>query len=228
MTLIYPDSLGDTLDAMNQTLFTRAALTPSQREQAARWIAGRQGQPHAYAGMPAPTARDFETGATVFTGERIRSRVGTAHILGEEACRILILLHPQTSGIREVLKCATEGMEERLSVGERSDHPSGTYCCGTCSCAYWRHLAAGGLSRNEERLAAGMNALKLHRRDTGRWHRFTFFYTLLALVEMAPELSRDELRFAAPVCERYVKSRPSGTPHAIRRRHLAAMVLARA
>ena len=226
MELVYSDSLGDTLDALNEAFFAGRRLTRSQRDQAAWWIAARQGQGRAYAGMPAPTEHDFAGGIAVFTGERVRSGAGTAHILGEEACRALILLRAPVPEVRRALKRASEGMLERLAVSERR-YPGGTYCCGICSCAYWRHLAAGGLSRNEERLAAGMKALSAHRLDTGRWRRFPFFYTLLVLTEIDPALSKQEMRFAAPACERYLKTRQAHTVHSERRHRLAEMMLAR-
>jgi hypothetical protein len=43
MRLVQPDSLADTLDAVNAALLAGQPLTAAQREDAARWIAGRQG-----------------------------------------------------------------------------------------------------------------------------------------------------------------------------------------
>ena len=177
--------------------------------------------------MPAPTEHDFATGVAVFTGERVRSGAATAHILGEEACRAVILLRVRLPEVRAALARATAGIEQRLAGAEQSGAPAGMYCCGICTCSYWRHLAAGGLSRNAERLAAGMQALEAHRLDTGRWRRFPFFYTLLALTEVDPDLTRAEMQFAAAACERYLGTRPTNTPFATRRRRLAEMVLAR-
>ena len=229
MKLVHPDSLADTLNVINQAFFTEQALTMRQCEQAARWIAARQGQPRAYAGMPAPTEHDFSAGMAVFTGERVRTGAATAHILGEEACRALILLRARLPEVRAALARATAGMEQRLARCEQSSGaPAGMYCCGICTCAYWRHLAAGGLSRNGERLAAGMKALKAHRLDTGRWRRFPFFYALLALTEIDPALSRQEMKFAAPACERHLGTRGASTPNVTRRRRVAATILAKA
>ena len=226
MNPVHPDSMGDTLDALNSVFLLGCKLDRAERERTARWIAGRQGLPGAYAGMPAPTPQDFEAGLTTFTGEKLRSRGGAAHILGEEACRALILLRVRLPEVRSALVRATAGIEQRLADIERSGKPAGMYCCGICTCAYWRHLAAGGPSRNEERRAAGMKALRAHRLDTGRWRRFPFFYTLLALIEIAPDLAGSELRHAAPVCERYVRTRLADTRYAMRRRWIAQRVLA--
>jgi hypothetical protein len=92
MGIVKPESLSAALDALNEALFYGRRLTNGEKEEAARWIASRQGLPGSYSGMIAPTERDFRDGAKMFTGEGIKTRAGCAHILGEEACRALILL----------------------------------------------------------------------------------------------------------------------------------------
>lgn len=98
--------------------------------------------------------------------------------------------------------------------------------CGLCSVAYWRHVMVGGLDRNEERLAAGMKALKGHRSGDGRWRWFPFHYTLLALSELDLALSVDEIRYAAPLLERYVRRPIRAGEFSERRRLIAERVLA--
>ncbi len=44
--------------------------------------------------------------------------------------------------------------------------------------------------------------LPLHRDAKGAWHRFPFFFTLLALIEMSHPAALDELRYALPECEK--------------------------
>ncbi|MBM4046346.1 MAG: hypothetical protein FJ279_14650 [Planctomycetes bacterium] len=228
MEIIDATSLAATLDRLNEAFFHGTPLSGSQREQAAKWLAGRQGLPGSYAGMFAPTEKDIRRGIQVFTGEKVRSRAATCHILGEEACRALILLGVRLAGVQEALRRATAGMATRLEQArQRPSGIPGTYCCGTCTCSLWRHLAAGGLAGHEGWLAAGMKALKAHRLGNGRWRRFPFFYTLLALQEIDLPSAVDELRYAAPVCERLVKrSRKSGK-HIQRRRLLAERALAK-
>jgi hypothetical protein len=68
--------------------------------------------------------------------------------------------------------------------------------------------------------------LKLLRTGDGRWRRFPFYYTVLALHEMNVKPALDELRYAAPVLERSLK-RASGDKYAARRRTLAERVLAK-
>jgi hypothetical protein len=227
MTVVNTDSLAETLDAANDALFHRRRLAESNREELARWIAQTSGKPGSYAGMFAPTDIDLRNGVRVYTGEMIRSRAGISHVLGEEACRALILLGVGDSMIGEALERATAGMLHLLRHNEDTRQVHGLFCCGLCSVAYWRHVIVGGLDRNEERLSAGMEALRAHRTDDGRWRRFPFYYTLLALSEMNLESALDEMRYAAPLLERYVKRKVMGGGFPERRRAISERILAR-
>ena len=84
MNLLHENSLGKTLDAINDALFFEKQIPQDEARRTARWIAGRQGLPTSYAGMFAPTNEDYTEGVRLFTGERISSRVGIGHILGED------------------------------------------------------------------------------------------------------------------------------------------------
>jgi len=175
--------------------------------------------------MFAPTDVDLRNGIRVYTGELVRSGAAIGHILGEEACRALILLGVQDNAVREALHRATGGMLRRLRQTEDMSKVHGMYCCGICSVAYWRNVMAGGLDRNEERLAAGMVALKARRTDDGRWRRFPFYYTLLALSEMSLKAALNEMQYAAPLLERYVKRRVADSLFSERRHILCDRVL---
>jgi hypothetical protein len=177
--------------------------------------------------MFAPTDEDLHNGVRVYTGEIVRSGAAIGHTLGEEACRALILLGVEDSTIREALQRATGGMLRRLRQTEDSNKVHGMYCCGVCSVAYWRSVMVGGLDRNEERLAAGMVALGAHRTGDGHWRRFPFYYTLLALSEINLKPALDEMRYAAPLLERYVKKRVSDSRFSERRRIIAERILAK-
>ena len=227
MVIIHTESLAETLDAVNEAFFYERILAESRRTEVAKWIAEMRGKPGSYAGMFAPTTVDRGKGIKVFTGEMIRSGAAVGHVLGEEACRALILLGVPDTTVRGALDRATDGMLHRLRRTEDAGTVHGIYCCGICSVAYWRHVIAGGLDRNEERLAAAMRALKAHRTSDGHWRRFPFHYTLLALSEMDLGEAVDEMRYAAPVLERYVK-RPTGRGRVSERRHvISERILAR-
>jgi hypothetical protein len=188
------------------------------RIEVASWIARRQGLPGSYADMFAPTEQDFVE-ARLFTGERIASGAATGHILGEEAIRALQLLGVKAPEVRAALARAKEGMESRVT--DTTSRPWGMYCCGTCSCAYWRNLAVGGLTRAEARLAQGMREMKARRLGTGKWRVFPFFYGVLTLTEIDLPGARAELRYAGPVLERHLQ-RPATDTAISRRRHAVA------
>jgi len=227
MSLVDPSSLGVTLDAVNEALFFGQRVTKADRAEAAKWIVSRQGLPRCYAGMFAPTDQDFSEGARVFTGEKIASGAATGHILGEEALRALLLLGLDTVAIRGAVARAQIGMEARVGDAEVRGYRVGMYCCGTCSCAYWRNLTAGGLSHAERRLKAGMEEMKARRLGTGKWRTFPFHYAVLALTDIDLPGAVAELRYAAPVLERYLKQPAKDDLYHLRRRAVAERALSR-
>ena len=127
MNLIHENSLGKTLDAINDALFFEKQIPQDEARRTARWIAGRQGLPTSYAGMFAPTNEDYTEGVRLFTGERISSRVGAGHILGEEACRALLLLDVGLGDVENALKQAMHCMELQLRESEAEDPRRGFY-----------------------------------------------------------------------------------------------------
>ena len=224
MNILNPNSLALTLDALNEAYFFQRSIPSSQKEQVAKWIAGRQGKHGSYANMFAPTDDDFNSGIELFTGERVHSRAATGHILGEECCRSLILLGVHSGGVDDALSQASLGMMNRLNTSKR---PSGMYCCGTCTPALWRHLAVGGLKDREAWLSAGMNILKSRRDGEGRWKAFPFYYTILALIEINLPTAVEEMRYASQVCERYLRRPPKDDKYSYRRHALVERVLTR-
>ena len=225
MKIVNQNSLAATLDTLNELFFHDKTLTETERIKTARWIAGRQNAPRSYASMFAPTEWDYRHGFRLFTGEKIRSGAATGHILGEEACRALILLDVPQIEVNVILDQATRGMLHVLKQHENSGGTCGMYCCGTCTPVLWRHLAAGGLSDNERRLASGMKALKAHRDGKGRWKRFPFYYTLLALSEIDMDEARDEIRYTLPALERSQGRSRQDDMYSQRRTILAQRVL---
>lgn len=225
MKIIHSKSLAATLDALNEIFFYRRSLPKSQKAQIAKWIAGRQGLPGSYANMFAPTKYDFKKGIRLFTGECVLSNAAIGHILGEEACRVLILLNVRDADVQVALQRATWGMLRRLAPSEIKGRVRGMYCCGICTGAYWRHLAVGGLKNSKRRLVTGMRVLMKYRDGNGKWRRFPFYYTLLALSEINLPSAIAQMRYAAPVCERYLKHSHRNGKISQRRRALAERIL---
>jgi hypothetical protein len=118
MNLLHPRSLAGTLDAVGYALFFDRRIPKTEARRVAEWLADRRGLPGSYAGMFAPTLRDFARGIKLFTGERISSGAATGHILGEETCRVLLLLDTDVPAAKEALARATRSMDKRLSQSE--------------------------------------------------------------------------------------------------------------
>ena len=223
MKLIEPDSLALTVDAVNEAMFFERTLSKSDRQQAARWIAARQGLPGAYANMFAPTKKDFQTGLTLFTGEKISSRVGLAHILGQESRRLLNLLDIKSAEVKKAMEEADNGFLEYMRRYIRAEE--GMYCCTMCSCVFWRRMSAAPLEDSERILANAVKTLKSFRDGKGRWEKFPFYYTLLLLSDIKLPSAEQEMRYTAPACERLLKKEITKDKIAQRRRILAERIL---
>lgn len=211
VSLIQPDSLGDTIDAVNAAQFESVALPAAVRAETAEWIAERQGLPGSYAGMFAPTGYDYTFGTRTFTGEPVRSGAATGHLLSEEACRALYRLAgnqpiaKESPAVLKALERARQAIFRRMDQSEARGQWSGVYCCGTCSVALWRHLLASNVPDDRLRLENGLAELRRYRDGQGRWKRFPFFYTLLALTEIDLPAAIAEIHYAEPVIERSLR-----------------------
>jgi hypothetical protein len=227
MKVLNAQSLGLTIDAITQAHFFGREIPHAERARAAKWITGRQGMPGAYrVSFFAPTELDFAEGFHAFTGEHITSRAATSHIIGEESCRALAMLGVNTLDVRGALDRANTALEEWVDCAENGGPGAGTFCCGKCSVALWRNLLTHGPGTAGRRLAAGMKALKAGRDGGGKWKRFPFHYTLLALGEIDSPLALAEIRYAAPVIERALKL-PARGEYGARRHAVMERALAR-
>jgi hypothetical protein len=226
--LIDRTSLSRTVDAIAAAQFDGRALASSERTDAAQWIAARQGLPGAYAGTFAGFPSERSKGIVLFTGERITS-ASARHILGEETSRALRLLRVRNRSVTRALDAADEGLMQcltRAAADPRHSNP-GLFCCGKCSVGLWRNLLSGGLSRGEERLQRGASHLRSMRNGEHGWKRFPFWYTVLALSEMATTEAKTELTYVAAALERAAARAPASAVYARRRQEIAARALSR-
>jgi hypothetical protein len=224
--LINRASLSQTVDAINAAHFDGRRFTGAERGQAARWIAGRQGLPGAYASTFAGFPSERSKGIVLFTGERITS-ASARHILGEEASRALRQLRVRDPQVTRALADADSSLMrclQRAAEDPRSTNP-GLFCCGKCSVGLWRNLLSGGLDRREERLRGGASHLRSMRDGGDRWRRFPFWYTVLALSEMDSAEATAELKYAAPALERAARRAAPSAVYGRRRHELAVRSL---
>jgi len=225
MSLVNPNSLVATLANINDAMLL-GPLPPGEREEAAEWIASRAGAPGSYRGLPAPTGRDRHAKLRLYTGETVGSHAGTGCKLGFEATWALAVLRPSKAAVRKIALACRDRAIERFA--QETARRRGMYCCYSCSVAGWRALGAAHVPQAERLLDAGLALLRDSRVSTGRWAKFPFWYTVLALSDLESPAAREELRHAATALERALAARPRTDPASRRRRLLARRALERA
>jgi hypothetical protein len=196
------NSLMNTIDNVNELFLADSSIPEEEGLAVASWIVSRKGEKGAYRGMFAPTPQDFEHGIRVFTGEILTS-ASARHIMGQESARAAWLLGKDDPIVRSAYDQATKWMSETPDFQN-----TGTYCCGKCSLAFWRHFKVGNFNNQEAMLSKGLSVMKTYRSGDGKWHRFPFFYAIYTLHELELEEARAELIYARPVMEKYLHRTP--------------------
>jgi hypothetical protein len=196
-------SMVRTIDQINEKFLVGEKIDPGEGLEAARWLASRQGAKGAYRDMFAPTPEDYEAGMHIFTGERLVS-ASARHIMGQEAARAAWLLGRSDAAVRGAYEKATGWMH---ALPEFIN--TGTFCCGRCTLAFWRHYWAADFEAKEDLVTRGIGSMQTYRLGDGRWRRFPFYYAIYTLQDLDLPAAREELKYALPVLERYVKRSPA-------------------
>lgn len=200
MMILDTTSLLKTVDKVNELHLLGEEISLTEGIDIAKWIVTREGLKGSYRGMFAPTDSDFEAGIRVFTGEQLES-ASARHISGQEAARAAWLLGKTDPEVREAYQRVTRWMPDHAEFQHW-----GTFCCGKCTLAFWRHYWVGDFPEKETRLVKGLQAMKARRTGDGKWQRFPFFYTIYTLLGIDVDPARAELNYAKPVMERYLKT----------------------
>lgn len=226
MKYLDPDSLFQTVDNVSEALLFEFNIEAEEKTDIADFIISRQIK-EAYAGTFAPTDHDLKQDLILFTGERIKSNVGRRHMIGEEACRILRKLDLHSDKIDNALLKADNGLKKQIDkVYENPRYEYGMYCCKSCSCGLWINIASGGLNNDREMLKAGLNYLKKHRDNKGKWKGFPNYYTLYVLNEMDTKLALEELKYSAKFIERRTrKKKVEENKYELRRNYICELIL---
>jgi hypothetical protein len=138
---------------------------------------------------------------------------------------VLTVLQPTNAGVARVAKTCRQRALDRFSQEARRKR--GMYCCYSCTSAGWQALAVTPGVEADELLEAGLSLLRPLRTSTGRWGKFPFWYTVLALSDIDRPSVLAELRHAAPALERAMKARPKQGKVSQRRLLLSQSVLNR-
>ena len=227
MKYLNTNSLFQTIDNVSDALMFGFAIDRDEKFKIADFVISRQGEPYAYADTFAPTEYDLRQDLILYTGEKIKSRVGKCHMIGEEACRLLRKLDLQTDKIKRALERTDFGLRKQIDkVYENSRYEYGMYCCKSCSCGLWLNLSSGGLNNDTELLISGLNYLKRHRDNSGRWTGFPYYYILYVLNEIENDIAIDEMRFCAKSIERRLKKkRIEENKYEMRRNYICEQLL---
>jgi len=210
--LVHTHSLASTLDAVDEALFYEREIPGQELRDAAVWLAQRQARSGQWAGMFAPTGLDYSQGVVLFSGERLRTRLGARNVLTSEAARALALCNDALPSREAVLTrtdrwLAAQCFARDCMIGE----------CGHSAIGLMRYVAV----RDGARAAAWLDdhvAMLAQRRDGGgRWTGLPTYYVLLALTEIDRPLAHHELDYARPACVRALQ-RLSGEGPVIQRR----------
>ena len=220
MGIVDTTSLAGTLNALTLAVLEGRKLSQADR-RAAAWIAGRLKQ-KGYCGLPAPTEADRHRKLVLFTGEQFGSRAGTGCKLGFEATWALATLDADQPAAAAALKTCRE-----IVIGRFVQDRKGMYCCCSCSNAGWRALSVLPGAEPEKYLRLGIEMLHSCRESNGRWSKFPFWYSVLALSQAQLKQAKQELAFAAPALEKALRKPDGDDEFAQHRKLLARYVLGR-
>jgi len=170
-------SLSETIDAIDARLVEGDSLSPEERDAAVALFLGRQIPSGRGGGMFVPFPAEYEAGVRLFTGERLRTRVATRNVLTLESARILSRLAGRRADVRTALS--------RTEAAIRHACFAASHCvvgeCAHSSIAYMRDAASDRSGNRRKWIEDHLRVLGAHRDGAGRWRRFPFYYTLLAL-----------------------------------------------
>ncbi len=206
-SVLVKDSLAETLWRLEEVRMGFAVVPRKEVNEALDWVQERQGIEGAYSvnghKFFAPAERDKKK-VELITGEKFDSTGGTDHILGQEALRALILWgRGEENETQEALKALFSLLEVEQDFG--TPRESGYFCCAKCSVSMLKTISVVKTDDWEETLEEGINKINQNRDDDGRWGKYPFYYTLLALSEIENESAIGELRYAAENNENLLK-----------------------
>lgn len=191
-------SIAKTLDAVNEVFFRNEEVPKDEIEAITKWLCKRQEKKGSYKGTFRPAEIDHNI--RLFTGEKLQTQLAKRNILTQEATRVLVLSKINSSVIKSTIKLADEWMENSCYVTELCTLGE----CKHQGIGYLRYLISNGDS-SESRKVEYLNALSQHRDSKYKWKGFPFYFTIMVLSEFKHPLSLNELKFAAPACERNLK-----------------------
>lgn len=224
MQLLNRSSLYKTVDNVNEALFYGKKITKTDAKNVINWISSRHDTEYSYNRSYGLTGKDMNSGIYTYTGERLVS-ASMRHIMAEESARVVLQLSRITGSKPNSIVSTDERFYKMLEASKVSGKPIGTFCCGACTIGLWRYLNAGGLPKYQKYISDGIMSLHSNRDETGKWGRFPFYYTLLALSEIDDPSALKEINYAMPECERALKRLKPESKFSKRKRDLLLKIM---
>jgi len=219
--LIDPTSLARTIDAASLRVASGDPIGSAERDGLVEWFLDRQVRTGRSDGLFVPHREEVAAGVRLFTGEPLRTRLAVGNVLTLEAGRILVLVGGDRPDVRDALCRASAAMRRACFAA--------SHCvigeCAHSSIAYMRSAAIDRSGDRRKWIEDHLAVLRAHQDGTGRWTRFPFYYTLLALVETGTPSANAELAYAMPACERVLARKPTD-PFSERRQLVLSRALA--
>ncbi len=221
MDLAGPAELPGLLERINTAYFWGVEWEQAEKSACAAQIAAHYDPRARYLGFSLEPPQ--MEGLRLFTGERLRTRIGTLSVLGLEACRTMSLLDVYAPAVQQVLLQVNHRLMPICYVngcilGE----------CAHASLALMRYLSVSGLGSAQERLEEHLVKIHLRRDGKGGWTGFPYYYTLLVLSEMPGVLAVNERAYTAARCEKLLRRKAQPGAISERRVQLLQRVLAEA
>jgi len=217
---IRDESLSRVIDRANDALIVGRTIPDEEKAETVSWLLARQVMTGRDIGSFEPTPEDLKGRAHLYTGERLRTMLAARNVLSAEAARLLVLF-----GGDDPL--AHEGVERAASWLEVTCFVESDCAVGECAHSFVSHLRF--LSVQEPRSASlvrRVGVIRDHRDGNGRWDRFPFYYTVLALSEIVGDAARSELRYSVPAIERARPRSSQNQTFDARRRALLDRIIA--
>ncbi|HEX9744277.1 MAG TPA: hypothetical protein VGB30_02515 [bacterium] len=184
-SLIVRNSLAKTLWKLEDLRYSGHLKKSPELTEALEWIACRYGEGSYRDVMIAPAKSDFQLKHPTPTNEGTASGANIKHILGEESVHILSYWNYSKHWDRKkTLDMIVRCFRTDSDPPPKYDRP-GVFCCATCSIARLRAIASSKPAGWETICRDGLDVItNASMKDSGRWKRFPFYYTLLGLREL--------------------------------------------
>ncbi|MFX0061537.1 MAG: hypothetical protein ACFFC7_05065 [Candidatus Hermodarchaeota archaeon] len=214
-------SLTQILDEINEVGFYNQDISKIKLENSVKRFCKQQIKSGNNAGMFYVPENDYKIGLRLFTGEKLKTKLATRNIFGQEATRLLRLSNISTEEVQTIIEKADRWMLKSCYAAD--------YCfigeCAHSAIGFMRYLAVAEPKNTEQQLIKYIELIRKRRDGKGKWKGLPFHYTLLTLLEVNNLLVIDELRYTLPAIERSLKRTNNNDKFSQRRRDVMKRVL---